>query len=51
MDSGQMFVFDLGWLFFAAWGTILTALGVVAFGDDIVSATPPQEGTEERRQS
>jgi hypothetical protein len=43
MDSAQMFVFDLGWLFFAAWGTILTALGVVAFGHDILAATQSQE--------
>jgi len=36
MDSAQMFVFDLGWLFFAAWGTILVALGVLAFGRDLL---------------
>jgi hypothetical protein len=47
MDSAQIFVFDLGWLFFAAWGTILTALSVVAFGHDIVAATQPQESTNE----
>jgi hypothetical protein len=50
MDSAQMFVFDLGWLFFAAWGTILTALGVVAFGRDIVAATHRQNGPDERCQ-
>jgi hypothetical protein len=50
MDSAQMFVFDLGWLFFAAWGTILTALGVVAFGHDIVAATDREDSTRERCQ-
>jgi hypothetical protein len=50
MDSAQTFVFDLGWLFFAAWGTILTALGVLAFGHDIAAATHRQEGTKERCQ-
>jgi hypothetical protein len=46
MESAQMLVFDLGWLFFAAWGTILTALGVFAFGHDIVDAAQTQPRRE-----
>jgi hypothetical protein len=39
MELLQSFVFDLGWVFFAAWGTTLTALAVVAFKPDIVAIT------------
>ena len=39
MDLAQVFIFDLGWLFFAAWGTVLTALCVVAFGHDALPST------------
>lgn len=37
MDLAQVFIFYLGWFFFAAWGTVLAAVGVVAFGRDIFS--------------
>ena len=51
MDSAQMFVFDLGWLFLAAWGTILAALGVVAFGNDIVAFTHRKDHPNQQRQN
>lgn len=35
MELAQVFIFDLGWAFFAAWGTVLAAISVVAFGRDI----------------
>ncbi len=38
MDTAQVFIFDLGWLFFAAWGTILAAVSVIAFGPDILAS-------------
>jgi hypothetical protein len=30
-----VFIFDAGWIFFAAWGMALAALSVIAFGGDI----------------
>lgn len=45
MDLAQTFVFDLGWLFFAAWATVIATLGVLAFGRDIV-ATADREISE-----
>jgi hypothetical protein len=43
MDLAQVLIFDLGWLFFAAWATVLAAVSVVAFGRDIM----PSAGGEE----
>jgi hypothetical protein len=39
MDLAQVFIFDLGWAFFAAWGTALAAVTVIAFGRDIVASS------------
>jgi len=36
MDLVQGFIFDVGWLFFAAWGMALAAVSIVAFGRDIL---------------
>lgn len=36
MDIAQVFIFDLGWIFFIAWGTVLAAVSVIAFGRDIL---------------
>ncbi|MGA8620015.1 MAG: hypothetical protein WB660_16015 [Candidatus Sulfotelmatobacter sp.] len=44
MDMAQVFIFDLGWVFFAAWGTILVAVGVIAFGRDILRFTDQEDG-------
>jgi hypothetical protein len=35
MDMAQAFVFDVGWAFFAAWGMVLAAISVIAFGRDL----------------
>ncbi len=35
MDMVQVFIFDAGWIFFAAWGMALAALSVIAFGRDM----------------
>jgi hypothetical protein len=37
MDLAQAFIFDAGWLFFAAWGLVLVLMSLVAFGHDISS--------------
>jgi hypothetical protein len=44
MDLAQVFIFDLGWLFFAAWGTVLAAVSVVAFGRDIFASASQENG-------
>ena len=36
MDMAQVFIFDAGWIFFAAWGMVLAAVSVIAFGRDIL---------------
>ena len=34
MELGQAYIIDAGWVFFAAWGMVLLALNVLAFGRD-----------------
>jgi hypothetical protein len=36
MDLAQVFIFAVGWIFFAAWGMVLAAVSVIAFGRDIL---------------
>jgi hypothetical protein len=36
MDMVDVFIFDAGWIFFAAWAMALAALSVIAFGRDIL---------------
>jgi hypothetical protein len=43
-----VFIFDVGWVFFAAWGTALVAVGVVAFGRDVRAVTDQATGERER---
>jgi hypothetical protein len=38
MDIAQVFLSVAGWIFFAAWGLVLAAVCVVAFGRDIFPA-------------
>jgi len=40
MDIAQVFIFDLGWVFFAAWGMALAAVSAVAFGRDLLPFIP-----------
>jgi hypothetical protein len=49
MDLEPVFIFDVGWLFFAAWGVILAAVSVIAFGRDIVPALPRLTRQSDRR--
>jgi hypothetical protein len=48
MDTAQVFVFYAGWVFFTAWGMVLAAVSAIAFGRDIVPATPPAKAEKER---
>jgi hypothetical protein len=50
MDLAQVFVFifDLGWIFFVAWGMVLAAVSVVAFGPDILPIAQ-RVGAEKKR--
>ena len=36
MEMTETILLDAGWLFFAAWGMILMAVGVIAFGREIL---------------
>ena len=36
MDTVPVFIFDAGWIFFAAWGMALAAVSVIAFGRDFL---------------
>jgi len=36
MDLAQTFIFNAGWFFFVAWGIVLAAVSVIAFGRDIL---------------
>jgi len=45
MDLAQAFIFYAGWIFSIAWGTLLAAVGAIAFGHDILS-TAQRAGVE-----
>jgi hypothetical protein len=36
MFSDGAYLFDAGWLFFAAWSVVLLTVFVIAFGDDLL---------------
>jgi hypothetical protein len=38
MDLPQVFIFDAGWIFFAAWGMVVTALSIFAFGREVLAS-------------
>jgi hypothetical protein len=48
MDLDRVFIFELGWAFFAAWGMVLAAISVVAFGRDLVPSVQHQAHERER---
>jgi hypothetical protein len=49
MDMVQEFVFDVGWIFFAAWSVTLAALSFFAFGRDIRAVTERSAHEREHR--
>jgi len=40
----QAFIFDAGWIFFAAWGMVFLVVTVIAFGRDILEISQRQSG-------
>jgi hypothetical protein len=40
MTVSDSFLSNAGWLFFAAWTAIIAALGIVAFGRDLLPRRP-----------
>jgi hypothetical protein len=46
MDWAQTFIFYAGWFFSIAWGTLLAAVSIIAFGRDILPID--QHGTIEK---
>jgi hypothetical protein len=49
MDLEQVFIFDVGWLFFSAWGLALATVSVIAFGRDIAAFFPRLSRQSDRR--
>jgi hypothetical protein len=49
MDFEQVFIFDVGWLFFSAWGLVLATVSVIAFGRDIAAFFPRLSRQSDRR--
>ena len=39
MEMAEAFIFDAGWVFFAAWGILLAAVSVIAFGREVLGIT------------
>ncbi|MFZ0817793.1 MAG: hypothetical protein WAM78_19870 [Candidatus Sulfotelmatobacter sp.] len=49
MDMAQVFVFDVGWAFFAAWGMVLAAVSIIAFGRDLLPFAQQSTREQEHR--
>jgi hypothetical protein len=47
MDLSQALIFDLGWVFFAAWGIVLAAVSAIAFGRELLPPFPGRSGEPE----
>jgi hypothetical protein len=48
MELARVFIFDVGWVFFAAWGMVLAAVSGVAFGRDILAFIERTSSKKER---
>lgn len=44
MEMAEALIFDASWLFFLAWGIVLAAVGIIAFGQDILGFSTPETG-------
>jgi hypothetical protein len=51
MDTAQTFILYVEWIFFAAWGMVLAAVSVIAFGKDILPGTQSTNAEKERSQA
>jgi hypothetical protein len=49
MDLAQAFIIYAGWIFSIAWGTLLAAVSVIAFGRDILPTSQRATVEKERR--
>ena len=49
MDLAQVIILEVGWVFFAAWGVVLAAVSVIAFGRDILAFGQRATDEKERR--
>jgi hypothetical protein len=45
MFSDGAYLFDAGWLFFAAWSLVLITFFVIAFGEDLLSGPEHRANT------
>jgi hypothetical protein len=43
MLMSDSYLFDVGWLFFAAWTVIVGAISLAAFGRDLLPSQTPLE--------
>jgi hypothetical protein len=48
MDMIQVFIIYAGWFFFTAWGMVLAAVSVVAFGRDLIPTAQSTTVEKER---
>jgi hypothetical protein len=48
MDMVQVLIFDVGWIFFAAWSMALAAFSIIAFGRDILRSEQSAAARKER---
>ena len=49
MTGNEAYLFDAGWLFFAGWSLVLAALGLVAFGKDLIPSPARNRSAEDQR--
>jgi hypothetical protein len=40
MELAPVYIFDVGFIFFAGWGAMLAAFGIIAFGRDLLPSAP-----------
>jgi len=48
MDLAQGLILDVGWIFLIAWGAVLAAVSLAAFGKDILRFVPRATHLPER---
>ena len=51
MFSDGAYLFDAGWLFFAAWSLILLTIFVIAFGEDLFGNSNKRSNSTPNTQS
>ena len=49
MDMAQAFIFYAEWIFFVAWGALLAAVSVIAFGSDLAPIAQRATAEKDRR--